>query len=107
MRGPPQFLCLKKDKEQPTAEYSVPIALIVLVVVEYSALCKRLNRDVALVLTLLGEDHLAIDESIEGIVLTETYVEAWVVLGATLTNEDVASLNDFATKLLNAETLAS
>ena len=69
-------------------------------------LSQWLNGDVALILALLGKYYLAVDESIESIVLANAYIEAWVVLGATLTNEDVASLHDFATKLLNTESFA-
>ena len=37
------------------------------------------------------ELHGSVDECIECVILTDSYVVAWVVLGATLTNDDVAS----------------
>ena len=49
------------------------------------------------------ESYDAISESIECVIFAYAYVLAWMVFCTTLTNDDVASLNCFATEVLYTE----
>lgn len=54
----------------------------------------------------LSEDNGAVDESVDGVVLTETYVFTGMVNGTTLTLDDVASFSKLTAENLDAESLA-
>ncbi len=78
--------------------------------VDLSDVCSVLglshDGDVRSVVLLTGEDHLAVDQSIERVVLTDTYAYAWVMLRATLADDDVTSLSVLTTEELYSESLA-
>lgn len=57
------------------------------------------------VLTALAELYGTIDHSEQGVVFADTYVLTRVVLGATLTHDDVASNDGLTTENFHAETL--
>jgi hypothetical protein len=58
------------------------------------------------VLGALGfENHGAIDQCEQGVILAAANIGAGVELGATLTNQDVASQNFLTTETLNAKAL--
>lgn len=56
----------------------------------------------ASVLTSLAEVYDSVCKSIKSIILTDTYIQTWVVLCTTLTNNDVTSDNFLTTPNLNA-----
>ena len=56
-------------------------------------LVQRGHAYIRLARSLLGEDNSAVNQSEEGVVFTHTNVLAWIVYGATLTNNDVACLS--------------
>ena len=55
--------------------------------------------------TVAVEVDVAGDAGVDGVVLAEVNIQAGVPLGATLTNDDVAGDDDFATELFHAEAL--
>ena len=63
----------------------------------------RNNRNCRAVLATLLEYYCTIYESVQSVVLTDTYVLAWVVLSATLTNDDVTSLSKLTTEKLKSK----
>lgn len=65
-----------------------------------------LYRDVGAIVTLACEDDCTVDQSIEGMVLTDTDTCTWVVLCATLTNDDVPSLCSLTTEKLYTKSFA-
>lgn len=64
------------------------------------------DGDEGLVVGLLDELDSAVDEGEEGVVLAHAYVEAWVVYGAALTDDDVASLGSLAAEEFEAKSFA-
>lgn len=54
----------------------------------------------------LSEHYSAVNESVEGVVLTHAYVEARVVNCTTLTFDNVACLGELTTKNLHTESFA-
>jgi hypothetical protein len=63
---------------------------------------KRLNRYEGTVLIALLEYHLAVNQGKQGVVFAHPYVIARVVLGATLTHDDVARSGSLSTENFNA-----
>ena len=63
------------------------------------------DGDKRLVVFFLHELNDAVAFGIEGVILAHTDVLAGVVLGATLTNDDVASDSCLSTENLNSESL--
>jgi hypothetical protein len=51
------------------------------------------------------EVHVAIDQSENGVIGSHANIPAWMPLGSALANQDVAWTYEFATELLNSETL--
>lgn len=49
------------------------------------------------------EHNYAVNESVQCVILTDTYILAWVVLSTTLTNDNVASLHCLSTEVLQTE----
>lgn len=63
------------------------------------------DGDVRAVVLLASEDHLTVDQCIERVVLTDTYACTWVMLRATLADDDVTSLSVLTTEELYSESL--
>ena len=61
------------------------------------------DGDVRAVVLLASEDHLTVDQCIERVVLTDTYACTWVMLRATLADDDVTSLSVLTTEELYSE----
>jgi hypothetical protein len=59
--------------------------------------------NVRFVFPLAGELDGAVDEGVKSVVLTHAHVEARVVSGTPLTDDDVAGLYDFLAELLDSE----
>lgn len=57
------------------------------------------------VVTSSGEADVAFDQGEEGVVFADTNVLTRMELSSTLTHEDIAGQNDFATELLHAKSL--
>ena len=68
-----------------------------------SFLCLSLNGDCASVEASALEDYDTVCESVESVVFSDAHVRAWVVLCATLTYEDVASLDCLTSEMLKSE----
>lgn len=66
------------------------------------SLCFRYYRHSALVLATLAEVNDAVNQCIECVILTNTYVQARVVLCTALANDDVACDALLATPDFNA-----
>lgn len=64
--------------------------------------CLREYRYDASVFATLAEVYDSVCKSVKSIILTDTYIQTWVVLCATLTNDDVTSDNLLTTPNLNA-----
>lgn len=62
--------------------------------------------DVLAALLASGEHYNAVDKSENSVVLAHAYIKAGVVLGATLTLDDVAGFAIAATKDFHAEAFA-
>ena len=77
--------------------------------VDLSDVCSVLglsrDGDVRSVVLLTREDYLTVDECIERVVLTDTDTYAWVMLRATLADDDVTSLSVLTTEELYSESL--
>jgi hypothetical protein len=77
--------------------------------VDLSDVCSVLglsrDGDVRSVVLLTREDYLTVDECIERVVLTDTYACTWVMLRATLADDDVTSLSVLTTEELYSESL--
>lgn len=77
--------------------------------VDLSDVCSVLglsrDGDVRAVVLLASEDHLTVDQCIERVVLTDTYAYTWVMLRATLADDDVTSLSVLTTEELYSESL--
>jgi hypothetical protein len=69
-------------------------------------LCFRYNRYYALVTLALVEIDGAVNQCIKSVILTNTYIVAWVVLCATLADDNVSSQNLLAAPDLNAKSLS-
>lgn len=54
-------------------------------------------------MSTLVEVHNTVNKCIESVVLANTYILAWVMLGATLTNDNVACLYNLTTEVLQTE----
>ena len=68
------------------------------------SLCSHwLDRYCAAVFATTLEHHYTISQCVQGVILANTYVLTRVMLCATLTNDNVASLNCFTTKVLQTE----
>ena len=67
---------------------------------------KREYRDVRFVISLLTEADTTVDQSVKSMVLTDTYIQTWVVNSTSLTNEDVTSLYYLITIFLDSESFA-
>ncbi len=65
------------------------------------------DRYHALVTSSFVELHYAINQSIECVIFTDAHVSARIVLGATLTHDDVASYYIFTAEFFHAESLRS
>ena len=78
--------------------------------VDLSDVCSVLglsrDGDVRSVVLLTREDYLTVDECIERVVLTDTYACTWVMLRATLADDDVTSLSVLTTEELYPKSLA-
>ena len=59
--------------------------------------------NVGLVFTLAGELDGSVNKGVKGVVLAHTDVEARIVHGAPLADDDVAGLYDFLAELLDTE----
>ncbi len=70
------------------------------------SLCYGLNVDKLSASLAFGEHYCTIDQSIQGMILADTYVEAGMMYGATLALEDVAGFSMLTTKNLNTESFA-
>lgn len=64
-------------------------------------LLERNNRNKGTVVFFLAEFHQAIAQSEQRVVFTNTYIVSWVMLGASLTNNDVARDGRLTTKYFN------
>ena len=77
--------------------------------VDLSDVCSVLglsrDGDVRSVVLLTREDYLTVDECIERVVLTDTNACTWVMLRATLADDDVTSLSVLTTEELYSESL--
>ena len=62
-----------------------------------------LDRYCAAILAATLEHYHAVCESVKSVILANTYILARVMLGATLTNDNVASLNSFTPEVLQTE----
>ena len=58
--------------------------------------------DVSTTVLACSEHYSAVDECIQCVVLTDTYILAWVVNCTTLTLDDVASLGELSAEDFNA-----
>ena len=65
------------------------------------------NRSDVHTATRLVEVNGTVYIGVNCVVFTEVDILAWCPLSATLTDDDVSSGNNFATKLLNAEALTA
>ena len=68
---------------------------------------RRLHSHVHATARLALEDHLALNCGENRVIFTNADVQAWVVLGATLANDDVAGDYDLAAILLYPEPATS
>lgn len=77
--------------------------------VDLSDVCSVLglsrDGDVRSVVLLTREDYLTVNQSVERVVLTDTDTYAWVMLRATLADDDVTSLSVLTTEELYSESL--
>ena len=65
-----------------------------------------LNIDESTAVAALSEHYGAINESVDGVVLTHAHVETGMMNCTTLTLDDVAGFSKLTTENLNAETFA-
>ena len=65
-----------------------------------------LHIDEFATIATFGETHDAVDEGLDCVVFTQTYVEAGVVDCAALTFDDVAGFGELATEDFHAKSLA-
>ncbi len=63
-------------------------------------------RNIGFVVSFLAEAYSTVDQCVESVVLTDTYVEAWVVDSSPLTNEDITCLYNLITEFLDTESFA-
>ncbi len=56
--------------------------------------------------TTFGEHHDAVDEGIDGVILTQTYVQTGMVYGATLALDDVTGFGKLTAKDFHTKSLA-
>ena len=80
---------------------------------KHSGCLQQVRGEVALVRQRLDVDptafsievHVAIDQSEDGVIGSHANITAWMPLGSALADQDVAWTYEFATELLNSETL--
>lgn len=65
----------------------------------------RVNTDLLLILAVMLEFDFAVDERVEGVVLTNAHVLARTDSGSALTNDDVARNDSLPVRFLHAEAL--
>lgn len=68
-------------------------------------LCKRSNRNVALIVLATLECHYTVNQSVESVVTTHTDVCTWVVNCTTLTYDDITGFAYLATPDLHTKSL--
>ncbi len=66
----------------------------------------RNDRDCRTILATTLESHNTVSKCEQSVVLTDTYILAWIVYSTTLTNEDVTSFSILTTEQLNTESFA-
>ncbi len=62
--------------------------------------------DEAATVATFGEEHGAIYQGVERVILAHAYIETGVMYGSTLALDDVACLGELAAKNLNTQTFA-
>lgn len=80
--------------------------LILLSHISVRSVLERNNRDIGFVVPLLAETYLSVDESIKGMVLSDSHIETGIVDSAPLTDKDIARFNDLIAEFFDTESFA-